>query len=129
MKNLKTHIGIILLFCLGFLFLPSTGYSCDMDHTNIQQASSAQEHQSTHSKTNNSCSENASKKADHGDCNHSKCDHVTCRCLSSSCSVFLTIPFDINLKEFSFVAKQKFGFQQNNYYSEFSSIWLPPKIG
>ncbi|MNY22754.1 hypothetical protein D3C86_1563920 [compost metagenome] len=129
MKNLKTHIGIILLFCLGFLLLPSTGYSCDMDHTNTQQASTAQEHQPTHSKTNNSCSENASKKADHGDCNHSKCDHVTCRCLSSSCSVFLTIPFDINLKEFSFVAKQKFGFQQNNYYSEFSSIWLPPKIG
>jgi hypothetical protein len=126
---LKTHIGIILLICLGFLLLPSTGYSCEKDSTKKQHTSTAHEQHTTHSKTNNTCSDNTSKKADHGDCNHSKCDHVTCRCLSSSCSVFLTIPFDINLKEFSFVAKQKFGFQQNNYYSEFSNIWLPPKIG
>lgn len=126
---MKTHIGIILLFCLGFLLLPSTGYSCEKDSSKKQHTSTAHEHQSTHSKTNNTCSENTSKKADHGDCNHSKCDHVTCRCLSSSCSVFLTMPFDLNLKEFSFVSKQKFGFQQNIYYSEFSHIWLPPKIG
>ena len=129
LKNLRRHIVFIILICFGFVLLPSTSYSCAKEATKTNGTSTAHEQRATHPKTDGTCSEDASRKENHSDCEHRKCDHVTCRCLSSSCSVFLTTPFDINLREFSFVTKQKFGFKQNNYSSEFSHIWLPPKIG
>lgn len=128
LKNLKQHIGIVILICLGYILLPSIGYACTIDSQKSVH-SSHEQHNATKKETKDSCETKSSKKEHHDNCNDNKCDHVTCRCLSSSCSVYITFPINSDFKEYYLVAKQRFGFKESDYSCELIPLLLPPKIG
>lgn len=128
LNNLKSHIVFIVIICLAFLLTPNKSYSCAKNAVKIEHTSCSEKKQATSAKKTDSCPTDSSSNKDHDDCNHKDCNHASCHCAASFSSVFLTIPFEINLREFYFFTKQKFGFKENDYFSEFSSLWLPPKI-
>lgn len=110
---------------MGFLLIPSSGYTCTIDYKKTTHSSNPR-HKNI--KDNDCCPTDSNEKKHHDNCNDHKCDHL-CRCLSSVCSLSLTTPVDVSHKEYFFATEHKFGFKQNYYSSEFSPIWLPPKIG
>ncbi|MEC3875205.1 hypothetical protein [Chryseobacterium salviniae] len=128
LKNLRIHIGIITLICLGFFLIPTQSYACSKKSTRTEQASCEKEH-SKKSEHKSSCKDKSCKKCKDGhDCG-GNCKHSSCRCGASTTSLNLPIVIELKAKNlFAAAKKQKFGFKQAYYSSGFFSIWLPPKI-
>ena len=129
LKNLEIHIGVLILFCLGFFLIPNQSYACSKNSTKTEQSACSKK-QTARSEHKDCC-----KAMHHKKCNGSKdcggnCKGNSCRCVPSTTS--LSVPAIIGLKindQFADAKKQKFGFKQAHYSSGFYSIiWLPPKI-
>ena len=128
MKNLRKHISIFVLLCIGFLILPSKTYACNKKTAKTEIRSYSNDHSSKTEKKDCCKTKSCKRDSEHNDCN-GKCKHSSCRCSTSSSSLTLPIPIDLKTtNHFATTKKQKFGFKQAYYSSGYSSIWQPPKI-
>ncbi|MBP6755567.1 MAG: hypothetical protein KA210_05410 [Bacteroidia bacterium] len=120
--NKQIHILIIIL-AIGFCMLPDSIYACG---TKSEKLCCKQE---TASKTEKKdCCKNKQSKNQNNSC-EGKCGHSNCTSSSVSFSIIST--YEINFKNNSLVfleEKSKFYHSKTFISSDYSSVWLPPKI-
>lgn len=128
LKNLNRHIGVVILFCLGVLLMPSQSYACSKKSTKTEQSSCSKEKEKD-LKGEDCCKTRSCKKSkeDKGHCN-GNCKDKTCTNNTPLPSIAIISYSDINKDYFVEIKKQRFGFKQIHYSSGYFSIWLPPKI-
>jgi len=121
---LKKHIGLLLLFALGFFLAPNQSYACSKTSTKTEKSTCSKKKSKKDSAKANACKKNKH----HDDC-RGKCKHGSCYC-STSASSFSLLPLTEakEKKYFVEVKKQKCSFEEACYSSGYFSIWLPPKI-
>jgi len=128
LKNLGINIGMVALFCLGFLLMSNQGYACSKKTSAIERFTCSK--QSSIKTGNNICCQIGSceKNKHHNNCN-GVCGHSSCKCSLSVSSLNLVTLIELVLNNhFTEIEKEKFSDQQACYSAGFLSIWLPPKI-
>ncbi|WP_417940802.1 hypothetical protein [Flavobacterium sp. RS13.1] len=119
-------IFLLLLFTFGFLLMPGSAMSCNIESFK----SPSQDQISIKNIKEHSCCKSSDFQNKNHNCNGEKCTHTKCTC-TFSCSVFLffisTVTSNAVIK--IAYAAQRFPDLQTPISTGYGSLWLIPKIG
>lgn len=137
--QIKLHIGMLIMICLGTFFTPAISYACSSHTSHHESKCGGENSRLGHAdKSHYTCADfhRQSKVArNHGHCPcgqgcDGNCQGRSCKCDACGCSAGVVIPLLFkSYQEFPVYRKLLFPTHQAYVCSGFNSIWLPPKIG